>query len=114
MNAYPFAWVQPSGGSPVPAPVSSPNDPRTTSQCCGNNWIDTFAEAGATNSSIGKPYFSTSNQLPFLMVGTWDDSKEGTEVETGIDVLEHHHHVWQHDHGELPVLSHAGPSSPLG
>jgi Carboxypeptidase regulatory-like domain len=68
------SWVN---GTPVPAPVPSGNYPRDTSQRCGTNWLDTFAETGH--------YFSTSNQAPFLMVSTWDDYEEGTEVETGID-----------------------------
>jgi hypothetical protein len=61
----------------VPANVAAPHYPRTTSQRCGNNWLDTFEEAGK--------YFNSSLQLPFLMVGTWDDYEEGTEIETGID-----------------------------
>ncbi|HJQ02449.1 MAG TPA: carboxypeptidase regulatory-like domain-containing protein [Jatrophihabitans sp.] len=68
------SWVN---GTPVAAPVPSGNYPRDTSQRCGTNWLDTFAETGH--------YFNTSNQAPFLMVGTWDDYEEGTEVETGID-----------------------------
>ncbi|HEU5271981.1 MAG TPA: carboxypeptidase regulatory-like domain-containing protein [Jatrophihabitans sp.] len=65
-----------SNGTPVAAPVPSGNYPRDTSQRCGTNWLDTFAETGK--------YFSTSNQAPFLMVSTWDDYEEGSEVETGI------------------------------
>jgi hypothetical protein len=68
------SWVN---GTPKPAPVPSGNYPRDTSQRCGTNWLDTFGETGH--------YFSTSNQAPFLMVSTWDDYEEGTEVETGID-----------------------------
>jgi len=66
-----------SPATPVPAAVPPGNYPRITSQRCGTNWLDTFAETGH--------YFTTSNQAPFLMVGTWDDYEEGTEVETGID-----------------------------
>jgi len=65
-----------NSSTPRPAPVA-PNYPRTTSQRCGTNWLDTFAETGK--------YFTTSHQAPFLMIGTWDDYEEGTEVETGID-----------------------------
>jgi hypothetical protein len=68
------SWVN---GAPVPAPVSAGNYPRDTSQRCGTNWLDTFAETGH--------YFNTSNQAPFLMISTWDDYEEGSEVETGID-----------------------------
>jgi hypothetical protein len=74
MASWSPSWAN---GAPVPALVSSPNYPRTTSQRCGNNWMDTFAEANK--------YFSPKFQLPFLMVGTWDDYEEGTEIETGID-----------------------------
>jgi hypothetical protein len=74
MASWSPSWAN---GAPVPANVSAPNYPRTTSQRCGNNWLDTFQEAGN--------YFNASLQLPFIMVGTWDDYEEGTEVETGID-----------------------------
>lgn len=73
MASWSPSW---SNGSPVPAPVPSGNYPRITSQRCGTNWLDTFGEAGQ--------YFSTANQLPFMMVGTWDDYEEGTAVEMGI------------------------------
>jgi hypothetical protein len=74
MASWSPSWAN---GAPVPAPVSAPYYPRTTSQRCGDNWMDTFAEPGK--------YFNTKLQLPFLMIGTWDDYEEGTEVETGID-----------------------------
>jgi hypothetical protein len=74
MASWSPSWAN---GAPVPAPVSAPHYPRTTSQRCGNNWMDTFAEVNK--------YFSPKFQLPFLMVGTWDDYEEGTEIETGID-----------------------------
>jgi len=66
-----------TNGSPIPAPVPSGSYPRITSQRCGSNWLDTFAETGV--------YFNTANQAPFLMIGTWDDYEEGSEIETGID-----------------------------
>jgi hypothetical protein len=74
MASWSPSWAN---GAPVPANVTAPYYPRTTSQRCGNNWMDTFAE---TNK-----YFNAGMQLPFLMVGTWDDYEEGTEIETGID-----------------------------
>jgi hypothetical protein len=74
MASWSPSWAN---GAPVSANVSAPNYPRTTAQRCGNNWMDTFAEANK--------YFSPKFQLPFLMVGTWDDYEEGTEIETGID-----------------------------
>ncbi|MCW3845065.1 carboxypeptidase regulatory-like domain-containing protein, partial [Micromonospora yasonensis] len=69
------SWVD--FNTPKPAPVPSGYYPRITSQRCGTNWLDTFAETGV--------YFNTSNQAPFLMIGTWDDYEEGSEIETGID-----------------------------
>ncbi|HET6210290.1 MAG TPA: carboxypeptidase regulatory-like domain-containing protein, partial [Jatrophihabitans sp.] len=68
------SWLN---GTPQPAPVASGFYPRDTSQRCGTNWLDTFGETGK--------YFNTSHQAPFLMVSTWDDYEEGSEVETGID-----------------------------
>jgi len=46
-------------------------------QQCGATWLNTF-------SQINQSYSST-NQLPFLQLVTWDDYYEGTELETGID-----------------------------
>lgn len=74
MASWSPSWAN---GQPVPAPVGVPNYPRTVSQRCGNNWMDTFAEVNK--------YFNSNLQLPFVMVGTWDDYEEGTEIETGID-----------------------------
>lgn len=74
MASWSPSWAN---GAPVPANVSAPNYPRVTGQRCGNTWLDTFQEAGRS--------FNTSLQLPFLMVGTWDDYEEGSEIETGID-----------------------------
>jgi hypothetical protein len=50
---------------------------RVIDQRCGQTWLDTFAYANK--------YYSARNQLPFLMVSTWNDYEEGTEIETGID-----------------------------
>jgi hypothetical protein len=44
---------------------------------CGQTWLDTFARANAA--------FSTTKQLPFLQVATWNDYDEGHEIETGIE-----------------------------
>src|SRR5436305_3805572 len=46
-------------------------------QRCGRTWLDTWAKPAA--------YYSTSQQLPYLLVSTWNDYEEGTEIETGID-----------------------------
>lgn len=44
---------------------------------CGLTWLSSFAEADR--------YYSAKNQLPMLLVVTWNDYEEGTEIETGID-----------------------------
>ncbi|HEY2295383.1 MAG TPA: hypothetical protein VGM86_32170 [Thermoanaerobaculia bacterium] len=46
-------------------------------QRCGQTWLDVIAKANA--------YYSSSKQLPYLLVSTWNDYEEGTEIETGID-----------------------------
>lgn len=74
MASWSPSW---DNGAPVPADVTAPHYPRIMSQQCGNTWLYTFREV--------KKYFNTSLQLPFLMVGTWDDYEEGSEIETGID-----------------------------
>jgi hypothetical protein len=50
---------------------------RVIDQQCGQTWLATFAEAGH--------FYSASHQLPALMIPTWNDYEEGTEIETGID-----------------------------
>lgn len=44
---------------------------------CGSTWLATMAEANR--------YYSTSSQMPFLQVVTWNDYEEGTAIEPGID-----------------------------
>jgi hypothetical protein len=44
---------------------------------CGLTWLSTFAEVNR--------HYSAKNQLPMLLVVTWNDYEEGTEIETGID-----------------------------
>jgi hypothetical protein len=44
---------------------------------CGMTWLQSFAKANQ--------YYSARNQLPMLLVVTWNDYEEGTEIETGID-----------------------------
>jgi len=46
-------------------------------QQCGQTWLTTFAEAGR--------FYSAYHQLPALIIPTWNDYEEGTEIETGID-----------------------------
>jgi len=50
---------------------------RRIDQQCGQTWLTTFAEAGR--------FYSTHHQLPALIIPTWNDYEEGTEIETGID-----------------------------
>jgi hypothetical protein len=46
-------------------------------QQCGQTWIATLAEVGR--------FYSGGHQLPALIIPTWNDYEEGTEIETGID-----------------------------
>ncbi len=50
---------------------------RVIDQQCGKTWLATFAEAGR--------FYSSDHQLPALIIPTWNDYEEGTEIETGID-----------------------------
>jgi hypothetical protein len=50
---------------------------RRIDQQCGQTWLTTFAEAGR--------FYSAHHQLPALIIPTWNDYEEGTEIETGID-----------------------------
>ena len=50
---------------------------RVIDQQCGHTWLSTFAEASR--------FFSAENQLRALMIPTWNDYEEGTEIETGVD-----------------------------
>jgi hypothetical protein len=59
------------------APFGSLGAGQVTAQQCGQVWLNSFQRPSAT--------FSSTNQLPFMIVGTWDDYEEGSEVETGID-----------------------------
>jgi hypothetical protein len=50
-----------------------------TAQQCGQVWLQSFKEPFASG------HFDTTHPIPFMLVGTWDDYEEGTEIETGID-----------------------------
>jgi hypothetical protein len=50
---------------------------RRIDQQCGQTWLATFAVAGR--------FYSAHHQLPALIIPTWNDYEEGTEIETGID-----------------------------
>ncbi len=44
---------------------------------CGQTWLATF--------DLLNRIYSARNQLPFLLIPTWNDYEEGTEIETGIN-----------------------------
>lgn len=50
---------------------------RVIDQQCGRTWLATFAVAGR--------FYSSRHQLPALIIPTWNDYEEGTEIETGIE-----------------------------
>jgi len=50
---------------------------RVIKQECGETWLSTFTEASH--------FYSSNHQLPALIIPTWNDYEEGTEIETGID-----------------------------
>jgi len=50
---------------------------RVIDQQCGHTWLATFAEPDR--------FYSAAHQLPALIIPTWNDYEEGTEIETGID-----------------------------
>jgi Glycosyl hydrolase family 71 len=50
---------------------------RVMDQQCGQTWLQTFSQVNTL--------YSTSRQLPFLQLVTWNDYEEGTEIESGID-----------------------------
>jgi len=43
---------------------------------CGQTWLDTFAEINR--------FYSSSRQLPALLIVTWNDYEEGTAIEPGV------------------------------
>ncbi|MCU1308267.1 MAG: hypothetical protein JWN45_2962 [Acidobacteriaceae bacterium] len=50
---------------------------RVVDQQCGQTWLNTLAETGK--------FYSSTKQLPYLQVATWNDYEEGTSIESGID-----------------------------
>lgn len=50
---------------------------RVIDQQCGQTWLTTFAEADR--------FYSSKHPLAALIIPTWNDYEEGTEIETGID-----------------------------
>ena len=57
--------------------IASWGSMRLLNQQCGQTWLSTMAESGK--------YYSSSNQLPWLQLVTWNDYEEGTALETGIN-----------------------------
>ena len=56
---------------------------------CGATWLQTFHHTGSFGGSSSYEgnldYLAAGEHLDFIMVDTWDDYEEGTEIETGID-----------------------------
>ena len=62
---------------------------RIIDQACGQTWLETFNHTGSFGGSstyVGNVnYLASGGHIDFVMVDTWDDYEEGTEIETGID-----------------------------
>ncbi|HEY1960105.1 MAG TPA: hypothetical protein VGH28_31065 [Polyangiaceae bacterium] len=62
---------------------------RIIDQRCGQTWLQTFHHTGTFGGSasfVGSlDYLASGGKLDLIMVDTWDDYEEGTEIETGID-----------------------------
>jgi hypothetical protein len=62
---------------------------RVIDQQCGKVWLETFHHTGSfagSSSYLGNvDYLQSGKHLDAVMVDTWDDYEEGTEIETGID-----------------------------
>jgi hypothetical protein len=50
---------------------------RRIDQQCGQTWLDSFA--------VLNRHYSNKHQLPAVIIVTWNDYEEGTEIETGIE-----------------------------
>jgi hypothetical protein len=62
---------------------------RIIDQQCGVTWLQSFQHTGSfagSASYLGNVnYLALGQHLDMVMVDTWDDYEEGTEIETGID-----------------------------
>jgi hypothetical protein len=62
---------------------------RVIDQECGLTWLQTFDHQGSFGGSAGyqsaASYLAAGKKMDMVMVDTWDDYEEGTELETGID-----------------------------
>ena len=54
---------------------------RVATQGCGTTWVNSWGEM----TEMINWYSQANNSLPWMMVATWDDYEEGSEIETGID-----------------------------
>jgi hypothetical protein len=62
---------------------------RVIDQQCGMTWLQSFQHTGSFGGSadyLGNVnYLELGHRLDMILVDTWDDYEEGTEIETGID-----------------------------
>lgn len=61
---------------------------RVIDQQCGRTWLETFDHTttfGGGSFTGALNYLQSGKRLDMVMVDTWDDYEEGTEIETGID-----------------------------
>ncbi len=62
---------------------------RIIDQECGLTWLQTFdytnSFGGSSSYEASLNYLKTGKKMDMVMVDTWDDYEEGTELETGID-----------------------------
>ncbi|MGO8996158.1 MAG: hypothetical protein ACLQVI_22835 [Polyangiaceae bacterium] len=62
---------------------------RVIDQQCGMTWLQMFDHTGAFGGSSSYEaslnYLATGKHLDMVLVDTWDDYEEGSEIETGID-----------------------------
>jgi hypothetical protein len=56
---------------------SAASGPRRTAQRCGLTWLKTI--------QMANDHYTSSSQLPYLQIATWNDYEEGTAIEPGID-----------------------------
>jgi Abnormal spindle-like microcephaly-assoc'd, ASPM-SPD-2-Hydin len=52
---------------------------RKMSRECGRVWVNSYGQLTAPN------HFTSTNQIPFMGIPTWNDYEEGTAIEPGID-----------------------------
>ena len=68
------------------APFGAIGQGVVTAQQCGHVWLNSFAAPNSPNPhNNNQPYFDSNHQIPYMLVATWDDYEEGSEIETGIE-----------------------------